>query len=184
MFYCSLESITYVVYHPWCLSSHRVLLYILSSNFAIFQSTRCSPMREQHGAISVFYLVTLDIEVLGVVDKSDYLLLFNKPIQVLSNVMRLCMFLSIVAASLRQSAYFTLRFSVQPLSGWVGEVDYSPICFLPRPTRLDSDHSCFVLQGVSQHLGYLLLMDYHLCLICTFTSGLHSVLKGPLKFAV
>ena len=59
-----------------CLSSHGVLLGVLSSNCSIFQSTRRSPMREQRGAITALYLVTQDIEILGVVNKSIYLLLF------------------------------------------------------------------------------------------------------------
>ena len=60
----------------WCLSSHGEFLGVLSSNFAIFQSTRRSPTREQRGSITTLCLVTLDIEILGVVDNSIYLLLF------------------------------------------------------------------------------------------------------------
>ena len=43
-----------------------------------------------------------------------------------------------------------------------------------------SVHYCLFLQGVSQHLGYLLPPDSQPCPICTFTWGLHSVLEGPL----
>ena len=35
-----------------------------------------SPTREQYGAITALYLVTLDINILGVLDKYIYLLLF------------------------------------------------------------------------------------------------------------
>ena len=52
------------------------VLSVLSSNVAIFQSTWHSPTREQCGKITEWYLVILDIEILGVVDKSIYLLLF------------------------------------------------------------------------------------------------------------
>ena len=92
VFLLSLERTTYEVDHPWYFSYHGELLGVLSSNFAILKSTRRSPMREQHGTITALYLVTIDIEVLGVVDKSIYLLIFYKHIQASSEVMRSCMF--------------------------------------------------------------------------------------------
>ena len=50
--------------HPWCLSSRGEFLGVLSSNFAIFQSTLRSPTLEQRGAITALYLVVLDIDIL------------------------------------------------------------------------------------------------------------------------
>ena len=38
-------------------------------------------MREQHGTITALYLVTIDIEILGVVYNFIYLLIFYKPIK-------------------------------------------------------------------------------------------------------
>ena len=88
LFPCSLSRTAYEVDHPWSLSSHGELLGILRSNFAIFQSTRRFPTREQRGAIAALYLVTLGVEILGFVDNSIYLLLFYKPIKGSSGVMR------------------------------------------------------------------------------------------------
>ena len=42
MFPCSLESTTDEEDRPWCISSHSEFLGVLSSNFAIFQSTQRS----------------------------------------------------------------------------------------------------------------------------------------------
>ena len=42
---------------------------------------RHSPTREQCGAITALYLVTIYIYILGVVENSIYILLFYKPIQ-------------------------------------------------------------------------------------------------------
>ena len=53
----------------WCLSSHGEFLGIFISYFAIFQSTRRSPTREQYGVINALYLDTVDIDILVVVDK-------------------------------------------------------------------------------------------------------------------
>ena len=53
--------------HPWCLYSHGEFLGVLRSDFSILWSTRRSPIREQRGAITALYLVTLYIEVLRVV---------------------------------------------------------------------------------------------------------------------
>ena len=72
---CSLVSTIDELDHPWCISSHGESLGNLSYNFTIFQSTKPSPMREQCMAITVLYLVTLDIDIIGVVDNSIYLLL-------------------------------------------------------------------------------------------------------------
>ena len=72
----SLASTTDEVEHPGWLSSNGEFLGVLSSNFSIFQSKRRSPTRDQHGAIAALYLVSLDIYILGVVDKSIYLLIF------------------------------------------------------------------------------------------------------------
>ena len=92
MFPCHIARTTYEVDHPWCLSSHGEFLGFLRYNCSIFQSMRRSPTLEKCGAITVLYLVTLDIDILGVADKSIYLLLFYKPIQGFSGVMRSCMF--------------------------------------------------------------------------------------------
>ena len=59
----------------WCFYSRSEFLVILSSTFAIFQSTTCSPMREQRGSITALYLYTLGIDILVVIDKSIYILL-------------------------------------------------------------------------------------------------------------
>ena len=92
VFPCSTETTTDEIYHTWCLSYNGEFLGVLRSNFTIFQSTRRSPTLEQRGAITALYLVTLDIEISDVVDKSIYLLLFYKTIQGLSGVMRSCIF--------------------------------------------------------------------------------------------
>ena len=67
----------------WCYQLYQkgVPKSILYSYFAIFQSTRRSPTLEHHGVITALYLVTIDIEILFVVDKSIYLLIFYNPIQ-------------------------------------------------------------------------------------------------------
>ena len=77
---------------PWYLSSHGNFLGVLSSSFAIFKYTRLSPTRNYPGAVTALFVDTLNIEILIVVDKSTYLLLSQEPIQVLSGVMRSCMF--------------------------------------------------------------------------------------------
>ena len=82
------------------------------------------------------------------------MLLFYKLIQGLSKVMRSCMFLSTVDASLGRSEYFPLCLSARTFLGSVGEADAPPVCFR---TRLEWSYFThyFVLQGVS-HLGYFL----------------------------
>ena len=90
VFPCSIARTTDEVEHPWCLSSHGEFLGILRSNFAIFKSTWRSPKCEECGAITELYLVNIYIEIFGVVDKSLYLLIFYKPHQGLSGVMRSC----------------------------------------------------------------------------------------------
>ena len=81
MFPCSLTRIIDEVEHPSTLSSNGEFLGVLSSNFSIFQSTQRSPTLEHHGVITALYLVTIDIDILFVVDNSIYLLIFYKPIQ-------------------------------------------------------------------------------------------------------
>ena len=76
VFTCSLARTTDDVEQPWCLYSHGEFLCVLRSNFTIFQFTPRSTMREQCGAITTLYLVILDIQILGVVEKSIYILLF------------------------------------------------------------------------------------------------------------
>ena len=129
IFPCSLYSTTYLVEHPGCLSSHCGLLGILRSNFAIFWSKQRSPTREQRGAITALYLVIIYIEVLGVVYKFIYLLLFYKPIQGSSKFMRPCMYLSTVDVSLVRSEYFYLCLSARPFLGLFGKVDSPPVFF-------------------------------------------------------
>ena len=92
VFPCSLARTTDYGEHPWCLSSHGEFLGVLSSNFKIFQSTQRSPTFEQSMAITKLYLVNLYLDILGVVDKSIYLLFFYKSIQGSSGVMRSCTF--------------------------------------------------------------------------------------------
>ena len=92
VFTCSLSQTKEEVDHPWCLSSHGEFLGFLRYNCSIFQSMRRSPTLEKCGAITVLYLGTLDIDILGVLDKSIYMLIFYKPIQGFSGVMRSCMF--------------------------------------------------------------------------------------------
>ena len=56
-----------------------------------------------------------------------------------------------------------------------------PVSFLPRLTQSDSVHYFFVLQGVSQHLGYLLALTSQPCPIWTITWRIRSVLEGPFE---
>ena len=49
-------------------------------------------MLEQREEVTALYLVTIDIDILGVVDKSIYLLLFYETIQGSSGSMSSCMF--------------------------------------------------------------------------------------------
>ena len=177
IFPCSLYSTTYLVEHPGCLSSHCGLLGILRSNFAIFWSKQRSPTREQRGAITALYLVIIYIEVLGVVYKFIYLLLFYKPIQGSSKFMRPCMYLSTVDVSLVRSEYFFLCLSARPFLGLFGKVDAPPVFFLPRLAWSASTHYCFVLQGVYQHLGYLLALAFQPCPIWTIAWGVRSILE-------
>ena len=75
-FTCSVARTTDEVDNPRCISSHGEFLGVLSSDCSILQSTQRSPTREQCGTITTLYLVTIDIKILGVVDKYIYLLLF------------------------------------------------------------------------------------------------------------
>ena len=84
------------------------------------------PLDEQRGSITALYLVNLDIDILVVVHKSIYLLLFSKPVQVSSRVMRSCMFFSVISASLGLSGFIIVCLSARPFNGLVGEADYPP----------------------------------------------------------
>ena len=64
------------VYHICYISSHGDFLGVLRYTCVIFGSTCRSPTHEQCGEITVLYLFAIDIEILGVVDKYIYLLLF------------------------------------------------------------------------------------------------------------
>ena len=77
VFPLSLAITTDEVQHPWCLSSHGYFLGVLRYNFSIFQSTRRSPIREQCGTITALYLVTLDIDILGVLYKSIFFIILQ-----------------------------------------------------------------------------------------------------------
>ena len=68
MFTCSQAITTEEVDKPLCIYSHGEFLGMWCSNFAIFWYTRRSPTREQRGVITALYLVTLDIDILGVVN--------------------------------------------------------------------------------------------------------------------
>ena len=81
-----------------------------------------------------------------------------------------------------RSTLIIVWFSAQPFSGSVGEAAPPPFCVLPRLARLASDHYYLFLQGVSQHLGYLIFLDYQPCLIWTFTRGIRSNLGGLFLF--
>ena len=70
LFPCYLSWTTDEVDHPWCLSYCGEFLGVWRYNFVIFLCTRHSPTCEQREAINVLYLVTLDIDILGDVDKS------------------------------------------------------------------------------------------------------------------
>ena len=76
MFPFSIAITTDEVDHPWCISSYCDFLGVLRSNFAIFQSMRRSPTHDQRGVITTIYLVNIYIDILGVIYKSIYLLLF------------------------------------------------------------------------------------------------------------
>ena len=97
---------------------------------------RRSPTREQSGAITALYLGNLDIEILVAVDKSIYMLLFYEPIQGSSGVMRSCMFLSTVDASIWRSTFIIFRLSEKPFSGLVGKAAPPTVILLPRQAKL------------------------------------------------
>ena len=92
--------------------------------------------------ITALYLVTPDIDILGVVDKYIYLILFYKPIQGFSGFMHSCMFLSTVYTSLGRSKFVIFCLSLRTFLGSVGEADAPPVCLLPRLARLASTHYC------------------------------------------
>ena len=119
------------VEHTWYLSSHSKLLGVWRSNFSIFRSTQLSSTREQRGEITALYLVTLELAILGVADKSIYLLLFSRHIQGSSGFMRSCMFLSMVNALLRRSTFIIVCLSSCSFSGSVGVADAPPVNFTP-----------------------------------------------------
>ena len=96
--------------------------------------------------------------------------------------MRSCMFLSTVDVPHGRSAYFFLRLLARPFLGSVGEVDSPHVFFLPILAWLVSVHYFFVLQGVSQKLGYLIALASQLCPIWTIAWGIRSVLEGPFIF--
>ena len=183
IFPCSLARTTDEIEHPWCLYSHGGFLINWRSNFAIFRSTQRSPTHEHRRSISAIYLVTIDIDILGVVDNFIWLLIFYKPIQGSSGVMHLCMFLSMVSASLGGFAYIILCLLAQPFLGLVGEADYPPVGFLPKLAWLDSTHF-FKKQCVSQQLGYFIALASQPCPIWTFPWGIRSVLEGIFIFTI
>ena len=92
VFPCSLARTTDYGEHSWYLCSHGEFLGVLSSNFTIFQYTQRFPTFEHSRAITKLYLVNLDIDILGVVDKSIYLASCYKPIQGSSGVLWSCTF--------------------------------------------------------------------------------------------
>ena len=105
---CSLTNITEEVEHPWSLYYHGDFLGILRYKFAIFQSTQRSQNLEQRGTITTLSLVTIDIDILGVVEKYTYMLLFYEPIQGSSRVIHSCMFICTVEALLGGSTFIII----------------------------------------------------------------------------
>ena len=153
---------------PWFLSSRGEFLGVLRSNFSIFISTYHSPTREQRGAITAQYLVTLNIEILGFLDKSIYMLLFQKPIQGLSGFMLMHFF----PQSMRHSnGLHLLSFACKrdPSQGRSGSWMLLPFIFFKYCRSRISARYCLFLQGVSQHFGCLLLVDSQPCPIQTLT---------------
>ena len=65
--------------------------------------------------------------------------------------------------------------------GWCGRCS-SRKFYTRLLARLAYSHYCLFLQGVSQHLGRLILMASQPCPIWTLTWVLRSVLEGPLNF--
>ena len=168
LFPCSLARTTYEVYHPCCLSYHGEFLGVLSSNIEIFQSVRRSPTFEQCGAINALYLVTLDIEILGVVDNSIYLLLFYNLFKVHPGSCAHARF-NHGRCVAGWSTFIIVIFSERQLLRSVGEVDHPPFCLLARMAQSASAHYFLFLQDVYQHLGCLLSLASHQCPIWTFT---------------
>ena len=176
VFSCTLSWTTDEVEHPWCISSHCRFLGVWRSKFEIFRSTRRSSMCEQRVEITALYLITIYIEIFGVVDKSIYLLLFYKTIHGPSGTCK-CSFFPLADAFLGQSEYFIFRLSARPFSESFSEVNAPSICFLPRLEHLDSPfYFCFKV--IHQHPGYLIVLASQPCTVWKITWGICSILVG------
>ena len=85
-------------------------------------------------------------------------------------------FQSPVVTSLRRTALFGLALASAALIGVGRQGSFSFHKLYTHPLeRLTSAHCCLVLQGISQHLGYLLSLDF------SAVSGLVSYLRDPLR---
>ena len=92
-------------------------------------------------------------------------------------------FQSLVVTLLGRTAYFDPALASAALLGVVWRGRFYSRKFYSFPLeRLIYSHWCLVLQGLSKHLGYFLLLDYQLCPIWTFNWGVHSNIDGPFIF--
>ena len=81
--------------------------------------------------------------------------------------------------------HLVLCLPVRTLSGLFGEADYPPVNFIPALWHgWHLPIYFYFYKGVSQHLRYLLSLDYQMCPIWTVTWGIHSVIGGPFSFNV
>ena len=121
-------------------------------------------------------IVTLNIEVFKVLSISNLpVILFYKPYLGL-----LVHFQSPVVPLLGRTACFDLALARAAFNGVVqrGGFSYHKV-FNRHLERLAYAHWCLVLQGWSQHLGYLLSLSSHPCLILAITLGICSYREGP-----
>ena len=152
----------------WCLSSHGEFLGILSSNFAIFQSTQKTKTREQRGAITALYLDTLDIDTLVVLDRSLSICYYFR--NLFKVLLGSCAHASFSPQSTHRSDGLHLlssTFQYDPSRGRSARRLLLPFVSCHNWHGPLPAHYCLFLQGVSQNLGYFLSLASQPCQIWT-----------------
>ena len=89
------------------------------------------------------------------------------------------MFFSTVNSSIWRYKFIIFRLSARPFSGSSGKAAPPLVGFLPRLVQSDYTYYYLFLQGVSQHLGYLISLVSQPFPIWTFIRGIRSNIEGP-----
>ena len=131
---------------------------------------------------TALFVDNLDINILIVVDKSIYLLLFRN---LFKKILGSCahVFYSL-QLTLRSDGLHYLSFACLygPSRGRSARWLVLPFVSCQDWHSWLSAHCYLFLQGVSHHLRYFLSLDSQPCLIWTFNRGIRSDLEGPFLF--